>query len=116
MNRQIMEINYEISNYKSMLRGLEKMRVEAYRTTFLKCKFCESRSQVKKCVLVNRYWYDENTGSPCGGRWVPGNYEFICPKCNNQPHRFGKSNKLGSTLDEVEIPMESFAYYKDIKG
>ena len=79
---------------------------EALKRTFLTCKACNQKSRVDSCTGVDVKWYDENTGSPCGGFWTHWKYCWKCPKCNNIYQNDLKDKKYwelySSFFDNVE--------------
>ena len=80
---RVQEIKREIKETNTLLENLWYKLTNAYKETFLTCKKCGERSKIKNCVLINYQWYDENTGSPCGGFYQHGGYHIGCPKCKH---------------------------------
>lgn len=77
----VKEINKRIEMTKTLLDNLFVDRQKAYSRTFMKCKACGEKSKVGNSYIIRYEWYDDNTGSPCGGYYTFGGYYFGCPKC-----------------------------------
>lgn len=80
MNRVKMLKNLIIEKEKR-IKSLQVELTEAYANTFLSCKHCGKKSQVKKCSLIDYQVWDENTGSPCGGFWKNESHYWFCSNC-----------------------------------
>jgi hypothetical protein len=70
-----------IAEKKEELKSLHVELVDAHSNRFLLCGECDKKSQLKKCVVIDFEYYNENTGSPCGGYYEHGYYAWECPHC-----------------------------------
>jgi len=74
-------IEKEITELNKRLQILYVERDEAYKDTYYTCKHCGIKKQLRNYVFVEYEWYDENTGSPCGGYYEHGSFHIGCPNC-----------------------------------
>ena len=67
---------------------LEDKRFHSIRHSQIRCSAeygCGKSSELRLWTLQQRYFWDENTGSPNGGFWSYGEPKFdtlVCPKCS----------------------------------
>ncbi len=70
------------------LFDLENKRLHAIRHSQIRCSEksgCGKSSELRLWTLQQRYFWDENTGSPSGGFWSCGEPKLdtlVCPKCS----------------------------------
>lgn len=93
---------------KENVKSLTKDIAEALKLTFLKCESCDKKSRVDQCTGVDLKWYDENTGSPCGGFWTHWKYCWRCPKCGHTYKNEFKDERnywelYSSFFDKIEV-------------
>lgn len=83
MNKRIREITKQLESALNLVTNLRSDLKNAYSDSFMQCMNCGKKSKIGRSILVEREWYDSNTGSPCGGYYRHGGYYFGCPKCFN---------------------------------
>jgi hypothetical protein len=84
MNKRIKAAKKHIEELKIMQKLAFNELTEAHMERFLQCGQCQSKSKVINCVGVDYHYWDDNTGSPCGGYYLHGYYAWECPKCKNE--------------------------------
>lgn len=70
-----------IAEKEEELKDLRTELIDAHRNRFHICQECGIKKQIGKYTFVDYEWYDENTGSPCGGFYRHGSYHLGCPSC-----------------------------------
>lgn len=93
MSKLVKELKKQREEAQEKVKILTIKLTEALKVTFLTCKFCGKRSRVDSCSGIDLKWYDENTGSPCGGFWTHWKYCWKCPKCNHIYHNEFKDDR-----------------------
>lgn len=92
-----------------MLHQVDKDLKEAHSRRILRCGHCETRHRLGKLTLLDVHWYDECTGSPCGGMWLHYYHAWKCPACgqyrNNKMKLYCSEDKLwsGSFAEEEKV-------------
>jgi len=82
-SKKIRKIKKELNEIKIMLALKTEDLRNAYAESYLTCKHCNKKSKMRNCTIVDYQWYDENTGSPCGGFYQHASYHWKCPKCDS---------------------------------
>lgn len=58
--------------------------IKAVGNSFITCRHCGKRSQVKNIVLIQTHWYTRPWGCNGGDYWNVGEKQFGCPKCKRR--------------------------------
>lgn len=87
-------IKENMEKAKATLRNSQDELTEAHKNRFLLCVYCNKKSKVNRCSGIDYHYWDENTGSPCGGYYVHGYYAWKCPNCGNYKRNEFKDEKL----------------------
>ena len=84
------EFNVDAPRLKRARKKAAELRVEADKvlsdtesTQTVMCPKCEKRSQVKKIVYADWYWYESPHGCTDGDMWHRGGFFMMCPKCEH---------------------------------
>jgi len=91
MNKRIKLIHNRIEELKGKLESSFLDLSNAHAERFLECLDCRKKSKARTCTGIDYRYWDNNTGSPCGGFYTHDYYAWECPKCGNY-----KNNEIES--------------------
>lgn len=93
MNKRIRGIKKHIKELEATIKLVKDDLTKAHAERFLKCNTCLKKSKTKKCFAVEYEYWDDNTGSPCGGFYRHGFFAWACPVCEQyRNNRFEDDN------------------------